>query len=130
MKKMKISGIMGLLILLSSCSLTVDLDDQDEVGSISATVLGDNSDGSVSLGGYLDLEISAFDRDGIASIRVEIPALNIDYLTNSNASLYDQKISQTFVVNEIDSNESAIVYLTLTDKEGYRYTRTIAFTIK
>jgi len=130
MKTIKILSLVSVLFLFFSCSLTVDVDDEDEFGRITASAIGDNSDGSVSLGGYLDLEVSVFDRDGIASIRIEIPSINVDFLTNINSSASTQSISQAFNVSEIDSSETKTIFVTLTDKDGNRYTKTIAFATK
>lgn len=130
MKTVKFLSLISMYLVFGSCSLTVDVDDQDELGRITASVLGDNSDGSVSVGGYLDVEVNVFDRDGIASIQIEIPALNIDVLINSDSYESSQKINQTFSINEVDSNESRIIWVTLTDKDNNRYTKTIAFAVK
>ena len=130
MKKRKTIFCATLLALLgSSCSLTLDIDGDDEPARLSVSAKGNNSDGSVSEGGYLDLDVTAADQDGISSIRIEIPALNVDFLTNSNSRLPDQKISQTFNVNEIDLNEPNTVFVTLIDEEGNSYTKTVAFVI-
>lgn len=130
MKKVKILSFVWMLFFFNACSLSVDIDDEDELGRITASALGSNLDGTVSVGGYLDLEVNVFDRDGIASIRVEIPAINVDFLTNIDSHNSAQKINQSFIVNEIDSNESKTIFVTLSDKDGNSYTNTIAFAIK
>ena len=127
MNTVKILSLMSVLLFFNSCSLTVDVDEEDERGRIAVSALGNNSNGSVSIGGYLDLEVRVFDRDGVASVRIEIPAINVDFLTQINSSESTQKINQTFNVNEVDSNESKTIFVTLTDKEGNSYTKTIAF---
>ena len=127
MNTVKILSLMSVLLFFNSCSLTVDVDEEDERGRIAVSALGNNSNGSVSIGGYLDLEVRVFDRDGVASVRIEIPAINVDFLTQINSSESTQKINQTFTVNEVDSNESKTIFVTLTDKEGNSYTKTIAF---
>ncbi len=130
MKIVKIWWLASILFFLNACSLTVDIDDEDEQGKITANAIGSNSDGTLSLGGNLDVEISVFDRDGIASIQIEIPALNIDVLINSDTSVSSQKVYQSFTINEIDSNVSKIIYVTLTDNDNNSYTKTIAFAVK
>lgn len=127
MKTIKILTLVSLLFAFNSCSLTVDIDDLDELGRINASATGDNSDGSVSVGGYLEVEVSVFDRDGISTIQIEIPAINIDFLTSIKTSEYTGKITQSFNVNEIDANKSKTIFITLTDKDGNRYTKTISF---
>jgi len=127
MKTIKILTLVSLLFAFNSCSLTVDVDDLDELGRINASATGDNSDGSVSVGGYLEVEVSVFDRDGISTIQIEIPAINVDILTSMNTSEYTGKITQSFNVNEIDASKSKTIFITLTDKDGNRYTKTISF---
>lgn len=116
-----------IIFCFISCSLTVDVDDEDELGRITASAKGSNSDGTVSEAGYLDLEVNAFDRDGIASIRIEIPALNVNFLTTINAAESTQKINQTFNVVAIDSSQSKTIFVTLVDNDGNSYTKTLAF---
>ena len=127
MKTIKILSLLSLVLTFSACSLTVDIDENDELGKISARVIGDNADGSVSVGGYLDIEVTVFDRDGIAAIQIEIPAIMVDFLTSMDTYENTGKITQSFNVNDIDATAPKTIYITLTDKEGNSYTKTIPF---
>ena len=130
MKTTKHLSYLLFLFFSISCSLTVDVDDEDELGKISANAIGDNSDGTVSEDGYLDLEVDVFDRDGIGSIRIEIPALNVNFLTTINSFKSSQKVNQTFEVNNIDMTQPKTIFVTLIDNDGNSYTKNLAFETK
>lgn len=113
-----------------SCSLSLDIDGADSEGRLVMEVQGSNSDGSVSEGGYLDLKVSASDADGIQSLRIEIPALGIDFFTSMNPNKVDQEINQTFYAEVIDWNQPNVIWVTLTDDNQNSYSKTIRFNSK
>lgn len=130
MKNLKHLLALFILVLITSCSLTVDVDDEDELAKISATAIGNNRDGTVSEGGFIDLEIDIFDRDGVQSVRIEIPAINIDFSTNISKRSNEQNIRQSFNVDEIDNAAPKLIYLTITDYDGNVYDRSLNFSVK
>lgn len=130
MKNLKHLLPLFVLLLITSCSLTVDVDDEDELAKISATAIGNNRDGTVSEGGFIDLEIDIFDRDGVQSVRIEIPAINIDFSSEIRNRNNEQKIRQSFNVDQIDSSALKFIYLTITDYDGNIYDRTLSYSVK
>lgn len=114
-------------ILLTSCSIDVDLDETQ--GYIYANATGDNTNGNVSNNGYLDLDIVGEDDDGITYISIEIPALNIDVIIDNNSSNNRWEISQTFNANEDVIAGVYNIYITLKDNSGNEYSKTVLFTV-
>lgn len=127
MKTFKILFALLGFTFLTACSITVDTDDEDELGRITANAIGNNTDGTLSDDGTLDVEVVVFDRDGIASVRIEVQALQIDFLTTINSNENTQKINQTFTNVSINETQTKIILITLTDNEGNSYTKTVAF---
>ncbi|MFK7813708.1 MAG: hypothetical protein AB8B59_14535 [Maribacter sp.] len=130
MKNLKHLLQLFALILITSCSLTVDVDNEDELAKISASAVGNNRDGTVSEGGFIDLEVDIFDRDGVQSVRIEIPALNIDFSTNISNRSNKHNIRQSFNVDEIDNAAPKLIYLTITDYDGNVYDRALNFSVQ
>lgn len=130
MKKNSFLFLCAALSTLFSCTLDVDFDGKDSRPRISTIVYGDNADGSVSQDGLLSVEIEVEDHDGIASVRIRIPELNIDFFTRNRADNEYWNIKQTFEANEINNDSSGTVYITLTDTEGNSYSRSVRFSIK
>lgn len=130
MKRLKFLTSLFFLSIMFSCSVTIDNDDEDELGRITASAKGDNPDGTVSDMGFIDLEVTVFDRDGIATVRIEVPAVNVDFVTAVSSFETTQKISQTFNVGIIDSSISKTILVTLMDNDGNTYSKTLAFAIK
>ena len=127
MKTFKNSLFLIGLLFFTSCSLTVDVDDEDELARISASAIGDNPNGTVSEDGYLDVTVNAFDRDGIASIRIEIPAINVNFLTTTSAYKSTQSIEQTYEINELNTSIAKTIEVTVIDNEGNAYNKSLAF---
>ena len=128
MRKHSLLVLFFLAVLISACSVDVKIN-EDTQGVINITTKGDNSNGTVSRNGYLEIDIEGKDADGIKSISIEIPSLNIDFIIDNHSGNESWKINQTF--NIVDSVETGVysVYVILKDKDGNEYSKTITFRV-
>ncbi|MEO1486324.1 MAG: hypothetical protein AAFU57_11270 [Bacteroidota bacterium] len=97
---------------------------------LEVVVRGSNSDGSVSKGGYVLLEIDGEDPKGIASFRIRIPSFYIHQELKSVGKKKRWKIHQTFTVDAIDREATPEIYLTLKNTNGNVLTKIYPLTIK
>ncbi|UII77379.1 hypothetical protein LV716_06300 [Flagellimonas sp. HMM57] len=113
-----------------SCDADVDLDTKrDSEGEININAFGDNTDGSVSLGGEFTIEITGSDSDGAEYLTVHIPALNIT-LHNYGGPEADQvEVDHSFLVTEIDHTRENIIQVILEDANRNTYEKEYRFQI-
>ncbi|MET2983626.1 hypothetical protein [Aureibaculum conchae] len=128
MRKHSLLVLFFLAVLINACSVDVKIN-EDTQGVINITTKGDNSNGTVSRNGYLEIDVEGKDADGIKSISIEIPLLNIDFIIDNHSGNESWKINQTF--NIVDSVETGVysVYVILKDRDGNEYSKTITFKI-
>lgn len=128
MKKYNLLAMLFFIVLISACSVDVKIN-EDSQGIIKISTKGNNPNGTVSKNGYLEIDVEGKDPDGIKSISIEIPSLNIDFIIDNHSDNESWKINQTF--NIVDSVETGVysVYVILKDRDGNEYSKTITFKI-
>lgn len=128
MRNFGLLAMLFLAVLTRACSVDVKIN-EDTQGVINITTKGNNPDGTVSQNGYLEINVDGKDADGIKSISIEIPSLNIDFIIDKYSGDEHWKIKQTFnVVNSVDTGVYSI-YVILKDKDGNEYSKTVTFRV-
>lgn len=105
-------------------------DDYAYTSKLTLEVKGDNADGSVSKGGYVQLEIDGEDPRGIDSFRIRIPSLHIHQELKSVGKKKRWKVRQTFTVDILNLEATPEIYLTLKNTDGNVLTKIYPLTIK
>ncbi len=130
MIKFKAIFIAILLAFACSCTLVVDVDDDDEAGSLQIEAKGDGPNGAVPIGTALYLTVTAADKDGISSMTITIPELNVaTEIMNSEQQHYNWTIDQTFDVPETTTTGLYEITIRLKDKNGNEYSQKRSFRI-
>jgi hypothetical protein len=121
----------GCMFVQSSCTLDLSFDSEVYESKISINADGNNSDGSISKGGYLATRIIGEDYDGISQIRLQIPALKIDQVYTNYSHNNDERweINQTFNIDDIDFDARREIRVTLIDNHGSEYSRAISLKV-
>lgn len=122
---------LGCMFIQSSCTLEVSFDSQEHESKISVHAIGNNSDGSISEGGYLAIRIVGEDYDGISKIRLRIPSIKVDqeFVNHNHNNDERWEINQTFTIDSIDFNARKEIQVTLIDNDGSEYSRTINLSV-
>ncbi|WP_103070191.1 hypothetical protein [Aquimarina sediminis] len=125
MKKLILVTQLMCLAVFSACSIETSIEPHSHRSKLLVNVQGNNSNGTISEGGYLTIEIIGEDYDGISSIDLRILAIGIDQEFVNYSSNEHWEINQTFDIDEIYPDEPREIYVTLTDDEGNLYPRTL-----
>jgi len=126
MKNLRILLLAALMIsALASCDKA-----QLDVNYIKIDIEGDNADKTVSANGTLNVAMTARDGDGIESIRIEIPVLNVDLLLEDNTGDKKWKINRDFEVADVVEVGKHDVLITVTDLLGTEYLEDEDFRMK
>ncbi|WP_350287406.1 hypothetical protein [uncultured Croceitalea sp.] len=122
----------SLLICLcfqGSCTLEASFESGGYRSKLAINAIGNNSDGSISTGGYLNIEIIGEDYDGISQIELRIPSINVDQTFFNQSDDTRWQINQTFTVDTIDFDAPRRIYVMLIDNDGSEYSRTISLRV-
>jgi len=126
MKNLRILLLAALIVsAFASCDKT-ELD----LNYIIVDLEGDNADKSVSANGILNLAMTARDGDGVESVRIEIPVLNVDLFLEDNTGDKKWKINRDFEVINVVEVGRYDVTITVTDLLGNEYIEDEKFRIK
>ena len=122
---------LGCMLIQSSCTLEVSFDSEGHGSKILVNAIGNNNDGSISVGGYLAIRIVGEDHDGISQIRLRIPSIKIDqeFINHDHNNDERWEINQTFNIDSIDFDAPREIQVTLIDNNGSEYSRTIGLKI-
>lgn len=121
----------GCMFIQSSCTLEMSFDPEGYKSKIFVNAIGNNSDGSISAGGYLAIRIVGEDYDGISQIRLRIPSIKVDqWFTNHNHDNDERwEINQTFNIDNIDFDAQREIQVILIDNNGSEYSKTISLKV-
>jgi len=125
MKTYKKMGLFLFILCMMACAKS-----NIGVNHITLDVKGNNEDQTVSASGVLNVKINAEDTDGIESIRLEIPILNVDLMLEDQVIIEKWQINRNFEVGDIATTGVFEVTMILTDRKGEEYMRDQKFTIK
>lgn len=109
MKYMKFVAL-AVVLLFTACS-------SKTIHSIAIKTSIDEESGQTSIGDSFSLEVTAIDEDGIASVSLEIPALNVSELYQ-NILGKKWSIQQEFVINENATRGSSFITVIVKDNTG------------
>lgn len=121
--------LLGSLCIQNSCTLEASFEPGGYSGKLSISATSNNSDGSISTGGYLTIRIVGEDYDGISQIELRIPSINVDQEFTNYANNERWEINQTFHIEAIDFDSPRKIYVTLIDIDGSKYSRTISLKV-
>jgi len=109
MKYMKFV-VLAIALLFTACS-------PKTIHSISIKTSIDEESDQTSMGDSFSLEVTAIDEDGIESVSLEIPALNISELyQNISGNKWTKK--QDFIIDEDATRGSSLITVIVKDKTG------------
>jgi len=121
MKNLMCLFVIGVLVLTTSCNADID------VNLVNVSVL--NKKDEVAPGEELKVKINATDTDGIESIIISIPSLDVDTLIAGYSEGDKWKFEKHFEVSNTAEIGSQDIFVTVTDKIGQTYEESEGFKI-
>lgn len=121
--------LIGCLGIQNSCTLEASFEPGGYRSKLSIKAIGNNSDGSISEGGYLAVRVVGEDRDGISKIWLRIPSINVDQEFTNHSNNEHWEINQTFNIDTINFDLPKEIYVTLVDTDGFEYSRTVGLRV-
>jgi len=109
MKYIKLSAL-AIALLFTACS-------QKTIHSISIKTSIEEENGQTNIGDSFSLDVTAIDEDGIESVSLEIPALNVSELYQ-DISGKKWSTQQDFKIGENAILGTSLITVVVTDKTG------------
>ena len=115
------------IFLIVSCDVDFDINERDSKADIFANIWTTKTDNGVIQKSTLHLDLMVRDSDGVSSIFIYIPLLDVQF--SSQNSSFSDKMNILYDL-EIDSSlnsNKGIIYITVLDREDKSYEKQYDF---
>ncbi len=117
------------LLTFFACDVDFDINERDSRSEFSAKVQTvKTTDGPLEKK-TLYFELAVEDDDGVSSISVEIPAINVQFSVANSTVSDTMSILYTFDIDDNINIDIGTIYITLIDDNNNRYKKQYNFTI-